>query len=155
MTSMTVAVARCRWTITSLGTIVDADGIRPDGTFINPVYQTTTHYGKYPMLSGGANDGLGPHGTYYQSSRGLTEVSFCKVKNITLGYTFASSLLKKISCQNLRLYFTVTNPFVWSKYRASTPNGQALLRKTTARVLFPTRLVLTSNSNPFDLLTIQ
>ena len=59
------------------GTIVDADGVRPDGTFINPVYQTTTHYGKYPMLSGGTNDGLGAHKDFYQSSRGLEEVSFC------------------------------------------------------------------------------
>ena len=103
------------------GTIVDADGVRPDGTFINPVYQTTTHYGKYPMLSGGTNDGLGAHKDFYQSSRGLEEVSFCKVKNITVGYNFAPKLLKKISCQNLRLYFTVTNPFIWTKYEGFDP----------------------------------
>lgn len=103
------------------GTIVDAEGIRPDGTFINPVYQTTTHYGKYPMLSGGTNDGLGALINEYQASRGLEEISFCKVKNITVGYTFAPKLLKKIQCQNLRLYFTVTNPFIWTKYEGFDP----------------------------------
>lgn len=103
------------------GTIVDCDGINPDGTFRNPIYQTETHYGKYPMLSGGTNDGLGAAKDYYQSSRGLTDVSFLKVKNITLGYTFSPKLLKSIACQNIRLYFTVTNPFVWSKYEGFDP----------------------------------
>lgn len=103
------------------GTIVDCDGINPDGTFINPVYQTETHYGKYPMLSGGTNDGLGAARDYYQSSRGLTDVSFLKVKNISLGYTFSKNLLKHIGCQNLRVYFNVTNPFVWTKYEGFDP----------------------------------
>ena len=103
------------------GTLVDAEGINPDGTFINPVYQTTTHYGKYPMLSGGTNDGLGGQDSFYQTSRGLTKVSFAKVKNITLGYTFSPNLLKTIGCQNLRLYCTITNPFVFTKYPGFDP----------------------------------
>lgn len=103
------------------GTIVDCEGINPDGTFINPIYQMTTHYGEYPMLSGGTNDGLGPAKDYYQNARGLTKVSFLKVKNITLGYTFSPKLLKAISCQQLRLYFTVTNPLVFTKYRGFDP----------------------------------
>ncbi len=103
------------------GTIVDCEGINPDGTFINPIYQMTTHYGEYPMLSGGTNDGLGPAKDYYQNARGLTKVSFTKVKNITLGYTFSPKLLKAIACQQLRLYFTVTNPFVFTKYRGFDP----------------------------------
>ena len=103
------------------GTLVDAEGINPDGTFINPVYQTTTHYGKYPMLSGGTNDGLGPQQSFYQTARGLTKVSFAKVKNITLGYNFSPNLLKSISCQSLRLYCTITNPFVFTKYPGFDP----------------------------------
>ncbi len=103
------------------GTLVDAAGINPDGTFVNPVYQTTTHYGKYPMLSGGTNDGLGPQASFYQTARGLTKVSFAKVKNITLGYNFSPNLLKSIGCQNLRLYCTITNPFVFTKYPGFDP----------------------------------
>ena len=103
------------------GTLVDAEGINPDGTFINPVYQTTTHYGKYPMLSGGTNDGLGPQQSFYQTARGLTKVSFAKVKNISLGYNFSPNLLKAIGCQSLRLYCNITNPFVFTKYPGFDP----------------------------------
>lgn len=103
------------------GTIVDAGGMNPDGTFDTPVYQMNTHYGKYPMLSGGTNDGLGAQKDYYQASRGLEKVWFLKMKNITIGYTFSPQILKAIRCQNLRLYFTVTNPFVWTKYPGFDP----------------------------------
>ena len=41
--------------------------------------------------------------------------SYIKIKNITLGYTLPSSWLKKIGMSRLRVYATVTNPFVWSK----------------------------------------
>ncbi|MDE6741048.1 MAG: SusC/RagA family TonB-linked outer membrane protein [Muribaculaceae bacterium] len=107
------------------GTLVDAEGINPDGTLKNPIYQTTTHYGKYPMLSGGTNDGLGPQQSFYQTARGLTKVSFAKVKNITLGYNFSPNLLKAIGCQNLRLYCTITNPFVFTKYPGFDPEWAA------------------------------
>ena len=103
------------------GTLVDAEGINPDGTFMNPIYQTTTHYGKYPMLSGGTNDGLGPQQSFYQTARGLTKVSFAKVKNISLGYNFSPNLLKAIGCQSLRLYCNITNPFVFTKYPGFDP----------------------------------
>ncbi len=104
------------------GTMVDADGIRADGTFINPVYQNTTHYGSYPFPNAGLGDGLGPADSYYQSARSVTDdASFVKVKNITLGYTFSKNILNYIGCKNLRLYCTITNPFVWTKYRGFDP----------------------------------
>lgn len=45
---------------------------------------------------------------------GLTYVdgSFFKIKNITLGYTLPSKLLKKATIQRLRVYGTITNPLV-------------------------------------------
>ncbi len=111
------------------GTLVDAAGINPDGTLQNPIYQTETHYGKYPMLSGGTNDGLGNLADFYQTSRGLTKVSFAKVKNITLGYNFSPKLLKAIGCQNLRLYCTITNPFIFTKYPGFDPEWAASAAK--------------------------
>lgn len=106
------------------GTLIDADGIRPDGTFINPVYQTETHYGKYPFPNAGTGDGIGAAEAYYQGNQGgrrFCDASFVKVKNITLGYSFSKNLLKHIACKNLRVYFTVTNPFVWTKYEGFDP----------------------------------
>lgn len=41
--------------------------------------------------------------------------SFIKIKNITLGYTLPSRCLRSIGLSRLRVYATVTNPFIWSK----------------------------------------
>jgi TonB-linked SusC/RagA family outer membrane protein len=38
--------------------------------------------------------------------------SFFKIKNITLGYTLPTKLLKKVSIEKFRLYGTITNPLV-------------------------------------------
>ncbi|MFL5741477.1 MAG: SusC/RagA family TonB-linked outer membrane protein [Flavisolibacter sp.] len=48
---------------------------------------------------------------------GLTYVdgSFFKIKNITLGYTMPSGLLRKFSIQKLRVYGTITNPLIIAK----------------------------------------
>ncbi|MCM1356104.1 MAG: TonB-dependent receptor [Staphylococcus sp.] len=103
------------------GTLIDCDGMRDDGTYINPVYQTETHYGKWPTPNCGDSDGIGTQLTYFQAARQVTNASFMKVKNITVGYSFAPQLLKHIGCQRARLYFTVTNPFVFTKYEGYDP----------------------------------
>jgi len=41
--------------------------------------------------------------------------SFFKVKNITLGYTLPKKVLKTLGIENLRVYGTITNPFVFAK----------------------------------------
>lgn len=41
--------------------------------------------------------------------------SFLKVKNITLGYTLPKKCLEKLNMTRLRVYATITNPFIWSK----------------------------------------
>lgn len=103
------------------GTLIDCDGVNPDGTYINPVYQETTHYGKYPFPNnGGANGGVGS--AYWTGSTNkIVDASYTKIKNITLGYTFSKSLLSKIRMQYLRLYCTVTNPFVFTDYQGFDP----------------------------------
>lgn len=103
------------------GALIDCDGVNPDGTYVNPVYQTETHYGEFPFPNFGNEDGVGPAHSYWKQSRAITDASFLKVKNITLGYTFSKSLLKHIGCQNARVYFNVLNPFVWSKYKGFDP----------------------------------
>ena len=53
----------------------------------------------------------------YDGYSGLNYVdgSFWKVKNITLGYTLPKKVLKKIGIENIRVYGTITNPFVFAK----------------------------------------
>lgn len=104
------------------GTLIDCDGVNADGTYINPVYQTTTHYGDYPYLNyAGSNGGVGALSTYWDNAKCIVDGSFLKVKNITLGYTFPKEWINKFGCSHLRLYFTVTNPFVITKYQGFDP----------------------------------
>lgn len=107
------------------GMILDVEGIRADGSLINPVYQTETHYGTWPLVNSGGGDGLGNVLTPFNDSkigaRQVTNASFWKVQNISLAYNFSKDIIKKIGCSNLRLYVNVSNPFVWSKYVGFDP----------------------------------
>ncbi len=103
------------------GTLIDCDGVNPDGTYINPIYQTDTHYGTYPFPNNGvSNSGLGTD-KWLGATNSYTDASFVKVKHITLGYSFSKKLLKHIGCSQLRLYCTVTNPFIFTKYKGYDP----------------------------------
>ena len=51
----------------------------------------------------------------YYTSLAYVDGSFFKVKNITLGYTLPKTLCNKIHISNLRVYGTITNPFIWNK----------------------------------------
>lgn len=104
------------------GTLIDCDGMNPDGTYINPVYQERTHYGEFPFPNNGAaNSGLGAYKTQFDEAKSIHNASFVKVKYITLGYTFPKKWLSPWRCSNLRLYFTVTNPFVITSYKGFDP----------------------------------
>lgn len=102
------------------GTLIDCDGVNNDGTYINPTYQASTKYGKYPFPSNMSSSAY----TYWYSTDGagnFEKVSFTKVKNITLGYTFPKKWTRKFGCQTLRLYINVTNPIVITSYKGFDP----------------------------------
>ena len=104
------------------GTLLNCDGINADGTYINPRYQESTHYGSYPFVNNAAdNGGTGKNNKWISGTCAITDASFVKVKHITLGYTLPRQWLKKVACQHLRIYATVTNPFVFTKYKGYDP----------------------------------
>ena len=104
------------------GTLIDCDGVNADGTYINPKYQETTHYGEYPFPNnGGSSGGVGRQSGEWNQAKGVVNASFLKVKNITLGYTFDKNFLNKFGCKHLRLYATVTNPFVITTFKGFDP----------------------------------
>src|SRR5690606_11989260 len=43
--------------------------------------------------------------------------SFIKLRNINFGYTFTPTMAKKLGMESFRLYSSVQQPFIWSKYR--------------------------------------
>ena len=112
------------------GTLIDCDGINADGTYVNPKYQETTHYGEYPFPNNGNSNGVGNAKANWDEAKCITKTSFAKIKNITLGYTFPKEWLKPVGCSHLRLYFTVTNPFVFTNYKGFDPEwASASLKK--------------------------
>lgn len=107
------------------GTLIGCDGVNNDGTYINPIYQESTHYGAYPFPNA-ANTEYGMGSLYYEKEKynlaGVkTHLWYVKFKNITLGYTFPKKLLDPWKCQYLRLYVNVTNPFCWTNYEGFDP----------------------------------
>ncbi|MFA9192321.1 TonB-dependent receptor [Flavobacterium sp. FZUC8N2.13] len=61
----------------------------------------------------------GPHGGAIQ----YKDVSFVKVGYMTLGYRLPSTTLEKLKISNIRVYATVQNPFVFSKYDGWDPEN--------------------------------
>lgn len=103
------------------GTLISCEGQNADGSFINPVYQETTHYGSYPFPNNGcSSSGLGTQ-YWLGHTNSITDASFVKVKYITLGYSLPKKWLSKIGCSKLRIYCTVTNPFVFTSYKGYDP----------------------------------
>jgi len=61
-------------------------------------------------------------GAYWTSLFGYyRDASYVKIKNISLGYTFNSDLLKKLRMSNLRIYVNVLDPFVFTDFDGYDP----------------------------------
>lgn len=116
------------------GTLINCDGMTADGAYINPVYQEVTHYGEYPFPNNGGTNGFSTadQKANWDNAKCIVDGSFAKVKNITLGYTFPKQWLKPWGCSHLRLYFTVTNPFVITGYKGFDPEWASASLKNDA-----------------------
>jgi TonB-dependent starch-binding outer membrane protein SusC len=79
-----------------------------------------------PYSDNGSKSNCGPY--WHQSKETANDMpgswvdaSYIKVRNISLGYTFPTSLVKSVGISNLRLYCNVLNPFVFSTYKGFDP----------------------------------
>jgi TonB-linked SusC/RagA family outer membrane protein len=61
------------------------------------------------------------NGGDYQSAIKYRDISYTKVGYITLGYKLPSTLLDKVHIDNLRVYGTVQNPFIFTPYDGWDP----------------------------------
>lgn len=65
-------------------------------------------------------------GAYWTSLFGYyRDVSYVKIKNISLGYTLDSELLKRLKISNLRIYVNVLDPFVFTDFDGYDPEWAA------------------------------
>jgi hypothetical protein len=63
---------------------------------------------------------LGGNGTA-ESSRYLQDASYTRLKTISLGYTFPSSVVSKLKLSKLRVYATANNLLTFTKYTGWDP----------------------------------
>ena len=78
-------------------------------TLLNPGYTI-------PRISPGD-----PNGNNRMSTNFLEDGSYIRMKNVTLGYNFSRSLLKKMNINGLRLSASVQNLFTITKYKGYDP----------------------------------
>lgn len=74
-------------------------------------YWTPTNTGAHypqPDITGSTSD-------VALESLSIVDASYIKIKNITLGYTLPMKICNRIGIQKLRVYGTVTNPFIFAK----------------------------------------
>lgn len=51
----------------------------------------------------------------------LEDGTYMRVRNISLGYTFPTRMMQPLSVSNLRVYFSVQNPFIFTDYLGYNP----------------------------------
>ena len=104
-------IARWGWTIAyGLTGWYRTDGLTPSPTICD--YWTPENQGaRYPRPDASISNGQDT----YQQWANYFDGSYVKVKNISLGYTVPKHLLSKVKIERLRVYFTASNPFIWTK----------------------------------------
>lgn len=68
------------------------------------------------------------------SDRYIEDGSYIRIRNIALGYTFPTSLVKKWHLENLRLYFNVQNLYTFTKYSGYDPEVGASTQDSSGLV---------------------
>lgn len=68
------------------------------------------------------------------SDRYIEDGSYLRIKNITLGYTFKKSLLKRLHLENLRIYCNIQNLHTFTKYKGYDPEVGASTQDSSGLV---------------------
>ncbi len=66
---------------------------------------------------------LGTAGLNYLGALNYYDGSFVRVRNISLGYSLPSPLLKNLFMEKCRIYASVQNPFLFTKFPGTDPEG--------------------------------
>lgn len=57
----------------------------------------------------------------YATTRLYTDGSHWRIRNVTLGYTFSATTLRRLGMQSMRLYGTAQDPYIHTKYLGADP----------------------------------
>lgn len=78
--------------------------------FVMPYWTPQNRSNKYPSMRGNG-------GTNYRS------LSFVRLNNITLGYTFPQAVIDRVNIRSLKVYASVYNVHVWTKWPGWDPEN--------------------------------
>ena len=67
----------------------------------------------------------------------IEDGSFLRLQNVTLGYTLPNKLSSRAKIERLRLYCTLNNLYVWTKYSGFDPEVSSPGRNDTQKQLIP------------------
>lgn len=88
----------------------------------------------------------------YGSTLGYFDASYLKIRTITLGYNFKQEFFRKMGVTNMRVYATVTNPFVFfSPYHDESgmdPESNSLGNENQAVTSYPNRFLVIGTNTP-------
>jgi TonB-linked SusC/RagA family outer membrane protein len=71
----------------------------------------------------------------YVGTRGYQDGSFWRIRNITVGYTVPNRLTRFFGGQNVRLYGTAQDPFLWTNFTGLDPEGRTSAGSPSTRTL--------------------
>jgi hypothetical protein len=76
---------------------------------------------------------LGTAGLNFLSELNYYSGSFMRVKNISLGYNLPAHLSQKAFLQKFRIYASVQNPFIITKFPGTDPEGATGFNEPSVR----------------------
>ncbi|MBE8713080.1 SusC/RagA family TonB-linked outer membrane protein [Sphingobacterium hungaricum] len=91
-----------------------SDGAMPQ-SFVSDYWTPENQDAFYPAAM--SNAGNANYNNMQVQSRYLLDMSYLRVKNMTVGYSFSKELLSKVKIDNLRAYVALENFFTWDKLR--------------------------------------
>lgn len=108
---------------------------RPYGSFIpegfqNKIWSEENPNSYFPLLRGyiAQNSELAASNDMY-----LQDLAYCKLRNLTIGYSLPKSLLNKIKIDRLRIYLSGENLFTWTKLDTDYIDPEETMKDPTAR----------------------
>lgn len=75
--------------------------------------------------------------TVMPHSWAIEDGSFLRLQNVTVGYTFPKKMTRKFLCEQLRLYCTLNNVWVWTNYSGYDPEVSSPVRGSSTSGLTP------------------
>lgn len=82
-------------------------------------YATDNPNGTYPRFGNGNYNGLTP------SSFWISDASYLRLKNLELGYSFATEMLQKVKIERLRIFISAQNALTFTKIKNYDPEKYA------------------------------